>query len=190
MESISYHLSKLQNKLERFFEDEPFSTDETFQIQANFQIQTASSYLNKLNESLPVDEVDRTAVLFSRFVPLFEFGVLLFANPPPARIVATFDRGILKTMKPSQSKVSPQDFATVIPDILKLPYFEFLAPKSNILKSKIDHLFPAMRSDDRLLMVRIGPQAAFVLSTTLAEPWLGIHLGNVHEAFLPQAGPR
>lgn len=131
-------------------------------------------------------------MLFSRFVPFFEFGVLLFANPPPARIVATFDRGILKTLKSSHSKAAIKDIALLMPDIVKLPYFEFLAPKSDLqkMKTKIKPLFPTMRSDDCLFTIRVGPHSAFLLSTTLAEPWLGAHLRNVQDALLPLARPR
>ncbi len=182
MESIIYHLSKLQNKLERLFDEDPLSKEEAAQIQKTFQLQTSDSYLKALGEELPQDEPDRTAVLFSRLMHLFEFGLLLISRPQPVRILALFDHGILKTMKPSLQACSTQAFSGAVPNLDSLPFFEFLSPKSELLRNTISPFFPTMRSDDRLLIIRISTHSAVVLSTTLAEPWLGTHLENVHKA--------
>jgi len=92
------------------------------------------------------------------------------SHPAGARIVALFDHGTMRNLKPVFQN---------IPGFEKLPYLKFLTPKSKTFQKKIRSFFPALRSEDSVFLIRVSPQASMLVATTMAEPWLEVHMEKV-----------
>lgn len=173
MEKISQHWTRLQNRLERIFDEGAPTAEEIRQAQKSFQLQTTPAYLSALGVSLPMDEFDRMAILFSRLMHVFEYGLLVTTNPKQSRPVAIFDHGILRLLNQG---------ALEWPDQSQMPLLSFSSPRSLILQQKVRNFFPGIRPDDHLFFIRLSTHSTVVLGTTLAEPWLKDHLENIQMA--------
>lgn len=177
MEALTRPWLNLQKKLEKFLDEDSPSQEEEKLVQQNFTLLTTPTYLRGLSEGLPEDELDRVAVIFSRLMHVFEYGLLLSGDKTSFQSVAFFDRGVLKNIK------SGKLFSL---NLKSVPFGSFVSPKAENFLSQIRHFFPTIKKEDEILLIRLSPQTVLVIASSLANPWLNLHLENVQK-FLSEA---
>ena len=178
-ELLSSRWSRLQKKIESFLEEDSMSTEEAKNIQTEFQLQRSPAFFKAFSDGLPSDETDKMAVLFSKMMHIFEYGILLSGEKNSLKSVALFDHGVLRNIK---------NDTEIQFDLKSLQFAKFVRPKKNSFETKTRSLFPDLRASDELFAIRIGLETVVIVGTTLAKPWLVEHVDNTQQALLKALG--
>ena len=174
-QSLQRRISKLEEKIESLLvmdldaQPEPAAT-------AHFEPCHDVKLIKTLSREVPEDFEDRTIIIFSRLSMYFEIGILFERENHYWRAQAFFDNGRLKGIGGESLTIKGGPDITPL-QIVKAPAMPFL--KQLRVKEKIHK-----PEDLTAFLIRPHDHVSFVLMTRLAEPWLKVHIDEIHQEVL------
>ncbi|HEX7674875.1 MAG TPA: GTP cyclohydrolase [Bdellovibrio sp.] len=169
---ITHFQKRLQSFLENDFDP---NSEEHERLRKEFEVSRDEALVRGISQGLPEDHIDRAIVVFSRLAMLFDAGVLLENNDSEWKAQAAFHKGVTELLK-NNSK-----------NVLKLPAVNLMTvlktdASSLLQKMNLQHLDPQHR--DSCLLIKVTPDFAFVLLSSLPDLWLKEHIENVRRALI------
>lgn len=180
MEKLSQTLVSKFTKLQRRFEsflDNDFENkvEERERLQQNFEASRDTSLVRGLSQGLPEDHIDRAIVAFSRLAMLFDTGVLLENNDGQWMAQASFNKGTTELLKNSAKS------AVKIPDMNMMSVLKTNS-RTMLGKLNLGHLDPDNKTT--CILIKVSPDFAFILFSTMPDLWLKEHIENVRRALI------
>ncbi len=173
-QSLRRRLTKLEKKIESLLVMD-LQTQEP-SVSAHFEISHDSKMIQTLSREIPENFEDRTVIIFSRLSMYFDLGILFEKEHAVWKAQAYFNQGRLKGL--TQESLTIKGGANITPlQIVKAPALPFLK------QLRIDTA--AIKSEDlTAFLVRPHDNVSFVLMSRLAEPWLKVHIDEIHQQIL------
>lgn len=173
-QALASKFTQLQRRFESILENDFDQKAEEAEQAAAFEASRDLGLVRGLSLGLPDDHIDRAIVVFSRLAMLFEAGVLLENDDGRWRAQALFHRGHTQLLKNNNGKI-----AVPLPAANLLTVLKTSAPQM-LEKLQLSHLDRDQRTT--CLVVKVTPDFAFLLFSSLADLWLKDHAENVrHE---------
>ncbi|QDK37025.1 GTP cyclohydrolase [Bdellovibrio sp. NC01] len=169
---ISIFQKRLQSFLENDFDP---NSEEHERIRQEFESSKDEALVRGISQGLPEDHVDRAIVVFSRLAMVFDSGVLLENHDGEWKAQAAFSKGVTELLKnPAKStlKIPAANLMTV----LKTDSFSMLQ------KLNLHDLDPENKTT--CLLIKVTPDFAFLLFSSLPDLWLKEHTENVRRALI------
>ncbi len=174
-QSLQRRISKLEEKIESLLvmdldaQPEPTST-------SYFEPSHDVKLIKTLSREVPEDFEDRTIIIFSRLSMYFEIGILFERESNFWRAQAFFENGRLKglTNEGLTIKGGPDISPLQIVKAPAMPFLKQLRMTKKIVKAE----------DLTAFLIRPHNDVSFILMTRLAEPWLKVHIDEIHQQVL------
>jgi hypothetical protein len=170
-QAIASKFSSLQRRFESILENDFDHKVEESDRVAAFEPSRDLSLVRGLSLGLPDDHIDRAIVAFSRLAMLFDAGVLLENVDGQWRAQASFHKGHTQLLKNNNGKNSIQLPQMNMLTVLKTSSSQMLQ------KLQLSQLDPQNRTT--CLLVKVTPDFAFMLFSSLADLWLKEHIEHV-----------
>lgn len=170
-QSLASKFTRLQRRFESILENDFEQKIEESERPAAFEVSRDLGLVRGLSLGLPDDHIDRAIVVFSRLALLFDAGVLLENNDGQWRAQALFNQGHTQLLKNSNGKLWVRLPNMTLLSVLKTSSTQMLE------KLQLANLDP--ESKTTCLLVKVTPDFAFILFSSLADLWLKEHIENV-----------
>ncbi len=170
-QALASKFTQLQRRFESILENDFDQKVEESERSAAFEASRDLSLVRGLSLGLPDDHIDRAIVAFSRLAMLFDAGVLLENNDGQWRAQASFHRGHTQLLKNSNGKLAIQLPPMTMLSVLKT------ASAPMLEKLQLSELDPQNRTT--CLLIKVTPDFAFILFSSLADLWLKEHIEHV-----------
>lgn len=170
-QSIASKFNRLQRRFESILENDFDQKVEESERRAAFEVSRDLSLVRGLSLGLPNDNIDRAIVVFSRLAMLFDAGILLENNDGQWRAQASFQQGQTQLLKNANGKLWVQLPPMTMLSVLKTSSSQMLE------KLQLSHLDPQNKTT--CLLVKVTPDFAFILFSSLADLWLKEHIEHV-----------
>ncbi|MBO9668872.1 MAG: GTP cyclohydrolase [Bdellovibrio sp.] len=169
-------ISTFQKRLQSFLENDfDPNSEEHERVQKEFEASRDESLVRGLSQGLPEDHIDRAIVAFSRLAMLFEAGILLENNDGVWVAQASFHKGVTELFKGATKTTLS------IPSTNMMSWLKTDAA-SVLRKTNLTHLDPENKTS--CLLIKITPDFAVLLFSTLPDIWLKDHSENVRRALI------
>jgi hypothetical protein len=173
-QSLQRRLSKLESKIESLLvmELEP----EKNAPQVPFEPCHDLKQIQTLSREVPENFEDRTIIIFSRLSMYFEIGILFEKERSTWKAQAVFENGRLRglTNEGLTIKGGPEISALQIVKAPALPFLKQLRIDAKLSKPE----------DLTAFLIRPHDSVSFVVMTRLPEPWLKMHMDEIHQQVL------
>lgn len=169
---ISIFQKRLQSFLENDFDP---NSEEHERIRQEFESSKDEALVRGISQGLPEDHVDRAIVVFSRLAMVFDSGVLLENHDGEWKAQAAFNKGVTELLK-NPAKTTLKIPATNLMSVLKTDSYSMLH------KLNLHELDPENKTT--CLLVKVTPDFAFLLFSSLPDLWLKEHTENVRRALI------
>lgn len=170
-QTLASKFNSLQRRFESILENDFEQNVEDSERKAVFEASRDPGLVRGLSLGLPEDHIDRAIVVFSRLAMLFDAGVLLENNDGQWRAQAAFHQGQTQLLKNANGKLSIQLPNMTLLSVLKTSSSQMLE------KLQLSHLDPENKTT--CLLVKVTPDFAFILFSSLADLWLKEHIEHV-----------
>lgn len=174
-QSLQRRISKLEEKIESLL---VMDLEPQAEPSANSYFEPChdTKLIKTLSREVPEDFEDRTIIVFSRLSMYFEIGILFERENQNWRAQAFFENGRLKGLSSECLTIKGGPAITPL-QIVKAPAMPFL--KQLRVSQKI-----TKAEDLNAFLIRPHDHVSFVLMTRLAEPWLKVHIDEIHQEVL------
>lgn len=168
--------TKLQRRFESFLDNDfENEVEESERLQQNFEASRDIALVRGLSQGLPEDHIDRAIIVFSRLTMLFDAGILLENNDRQWKAQASFfqgSTGLLKNNAKSVIRIPEMNLMSVLK-----------TNSRNVLdKLNLEHLDPENKTT--CILIKVTPDFAFILFSSMADLWLKEHIENVRRALI------
>lgn len=172
-QSLQRRISKLEQKIESLL---VMDMDSTETSNTPFEPCHDVKIIQTLSREIPENFEDRTIIIFSRLSMFFEVGILFEKENASWKAQAVFHDGRLRGLTNEGLNIKGGPDITPL-QIVRAPALPFLK------QLRIEHKISKPENLSAFL-VRPHDQVSFVLMTRLAEPWLKIHMDEIHQEIL------
>jgi hypothetical protein len=157
----------LQKQLENLLEKRPLQKSKPKKISDTFSASQDLSQLDSIGIGLPSEIHARALMVFSRLQPYFESG-LLFHNQKTSKAIAAIDHGEFFQLHGTEIQIPFQIPSMNLIEVRKVQSAEIFSQLKEI---------QVIRSDrSQALIFRPHPEYIFLVTSTLADPWLKSHI--------------
>ncbi|MEN0058146.1 MAG: GTP cyclohydrolase [Bdellovibrio sp.] len=180
MEKLSQTLVSQITRLQRRFEsilenDFEHKSEEDEARRAAFEASQDLALIRGLSQGLPEDHIDRSIVVFSRLALFFDAGVLLENHDGSWKGQALFQKGQSRLIKNNSRPA------------ISLPTASFMAvlkTDAKTLLQKLQLSFLDPEENTSCLLIKVSPDFAFVLLSSLPDIWLKEHTEHIRKALI------
>lgn len=166
----------LQKQLENLLEKEPLNKANVAPVKKPFYAQTDLSQTETIGIGLPQDLHDRAVMIFSRLAPYFDSGLLFTETSGEWKAICGFDQGDYFPLKGVEIEI-PFRF----PDMSLVEVRRVSSPE--IFTQLMD--LQVIRSErGQALIFKPQPQFIFMVTSTMADPWLKPHIEKLQKEVL------
>lgn len=173
---ISHFQKRLQSVLENDFDPK---SEEHESLRKIFESSRDSALVRGLSQGLPEDHIDRTIVVFSRLAMLFDAGILLENHDSEWKAQACFHKGVTELLKnPPKANLK---------NTVKIPAINLMTilktdAHAMLQKMNLQHLDAENKT--ACFLIKVSPDFALLLFSSLPDLWLKEHLENVRRALI------
>jgi hypothetical protein len=165
----------LQKQLEDLLEKSPMQKEKLAKSTADFSASQDLTQLDSIGIGLPSDPEARALMVFSRLHPYFESG-LLFKGGKNLKAIAAIDHGEFFNLHGTEIKIPFQIPSMNLLEVKKVQSSEIFSQLKEI---------QVIRSDkSQALIFRPHPDFVFLVTSTLADPWLKTHIEKIQKELL------
>lgn len=200
MDKISHtfanKITNFQKRIQSFLENDFHNkNEEQEQLRKDFEATRDTSLIRGLSLGLPDDHIDRAIVVFSRIAMFFDAGILLENNDGKWKAQAFFYHGITELFKSSFPLSTKNPSKPPDVKIKKSENFSHIQiPALNLMtvlktdsitilkKLGLEHLDKENKTS--CLLIKVTPDFAFILFSTLPDLWLKEHMENIRYALI------
>lgn len=169
----------LQKQLEHLLEKDPLLEDNKLEKKP-FYPQTDLSQVDTISIGLPVDLKERAVMLFSRLAPFFDSGLLFQEMQGQWKAICGMDRGDFFPLKGVEIEI-PFRFP-------EMSLIEVRRVSSPEIFSQLMDLQIIRSEKSQALIFKPQPQFIFMITSSLADPWLKPHVERIQKEVLLQLG--
>jgi hypothetical protein len=166
----------LQKQLEHLLEKEPLKETKTQTPKKDFQVQTDLTQIDSMSVGLSSQLSERAPMLFSKLSVYFDSGLLFQRAGQEWKATAGFDQGDFFPLKGVEIQIP-----------FKFPDMTLIEVRRVHSREIFSHLMDLqiLRSEKgQALIFKPHPDYIFMVTSTLADPWLKPHMERIQREIL------